>query len=84
MNFVFGFALNGSGGGEVGGFLERLDELGPAIGVAAIVNCVDADKDIKRTEDLGPGKCGIWTESPSPALSLGTSMAESVSAEPPN
>ena len=39
-----------------GDLLERPDELGPAIGIAGIVERVDADHEITCAEDLGPGE----------------------------
>ena len=43
-------------GREVGGRLEGLDELGTAIGVAAVVERVDADEHIARAPHLGDGQ----------------------------
>jgi hypothetical protein len=35
-------------GREVGQLLERFEILGPAVGIARIVDAVDADEDIER------------------------------------
>jgi hypothetical protein len=34
--------------------LERADEFGPAVGIAGVVERVDADEDVRRAEHLGP------------------------------
>ena len=49
-------ALDGGLGREVRHLLERLDVLGPAVGVAAVVEGVDADEDVVCFEHLGPGE----------------------------
>ena len=36
--------------------LEGGDELRPAIGIAAVVDCIDADKDVETANHLGPRK----------------------------
>ena len=49
--------LDGCCGGEVGSFFKGLYKFSPAVGVAAVVGCVDAYEDIKGAEHFGPGKC---------------------------
>lgn len=44
-----GGGLDAGFGAQVGDFLEGLDELGPAIGVAGVIDGVDADEDIEGT-----------------------------------
>ena len=43
-------------GGDGGEILKGQDELWTAVGVAAVVNCVDADKDVLGADDLGSGR----------------------------
>ena len=57
MDFVFGFALNCCGGGEIGHRLVRGYEFRPAVGVAAVVGCVYTYENIKCSEDFCPGQC---------------------------
>jgi len=42
--------------GQVGHGLESLDELGPAVRVAAVVKGVDTDEDVAGPKGLGPGQ----------------------------
>ena len=49
-------ALDSRLGREVGQLLERGDELGPAIGIARIIERVDADEQVARAGRLGPGQ----------------------------
>jgi hypothetical protein len=46
---------------EVGCLLESSDKFGPAVGIAAVIGGIDADKDIEYSQYLGPGK-GIAQE----------------------
>ena len=57
MNVVSAFSFDSGSGGDVGGFLKRGYKLGATVGIAAIVGLINADKDVKRTQDLSPGKC---------------------------
>ena len=43
-------------GGEVGHLLKSGDVFGAAIGVAGVVERVDAEEDVARAEDLDPGE----------------------------
>lgn len=52
---VFG-VFGGHLGGEVGEGLEGGDELGAAVGVAGVVECVDADEDVAGAGNLGEGE----------------------------
>ena len=47
-------ALDAGLGGEVRHPLEGVDVLGAAVGIAAVVERVDADEDVARAEHLGP------------------------------
>ena len=49
-------ALDARLGGEIGQPLEGLDELGPAIGIAGLVERVHADEDVLGAQRLGPGE----------------------------
>jgi hypothetical protein len=49
-------ALDAGAGGEVGELLEGGDELGAAVGVAGVVEGVDAEPDLARAEGLGPAE----------------------------
>jgi len=49
-------ALDCGCGGEVGCLLEGGDKFRPAVGIAAIIGGIDADKDIERAQNLGPGE----------------------------
>src|SRR5215213_7592310 len=48
--------LDAAARGEVGHVLERLDVLGTAIGIARVVERVDADEDVGGAEYLRPGE----------------------------
>ena len=50
------FTLNACTGGQIGKAFERLDKLRPAIGIARVIDCVDADKNLPRTQYLGPAQ----------------------------
>src|SRR5262249_29480886 len=50
-------ALDAGARRQAGEALEGGDELGAAIGIARIVERVDADDDVVRAEDLGPAEC---------------------------
>ena len=43
--------------GQIGELLERAQKLGPAVGIARVVDAVDADEDVERSQGLGPGEC---------------------------
>ena len=47
-------ALDAVAGAEVRDTLEGGDELGPAVGIAGVVERVDADHDVVRAEHFGP------------------------------
>ena len=84
-------------GGQVGHALEGLDVLGPAVGVAAVVERVDADEDVAGLQRLGPGQgereedrvAGGHVGDRDPVvqvlgpIAVGTAMS-AVRAEPPN
>ena len=42
--------------GQITHVLEGLNELGPAIGIAGIIESVDADEDVVGLEHFGPGE----------------------------
>ena len=48
-------AFDGGFGGEVGGVLETLDEVWSAVGVAGVVDGVDAEPDFGGAADFGQG-----------------------------
>jgi hypothetical protein len=54
-------ALDAGAGGEVGELLEGGDEFGAAVGVAGVVEGVDAEPDLARAEGLGPAE-GVGEE----------------------
>jgi hypothetical protein len=43
-------------GSEIGQLLEGLDEGGAAVGVAGVVDSVDANEDVVGADDFGPAK----------------------------
>jgi len=49
-------ALDAGLGGKVGETLERLDELGPAVGITRVIDRVDTAEDVLRAEHLGPAE----------------------------
>jgi hypothetical protein len=51
-----GTSLDADFGGEVRDPLERLDELGPAVRVPAVVLGVHPDEDVRRADDFDPGR----------------------------
>ena len=78
--------------------LERTKEFRPAVGIARVVDAIDADEDVKGAEGLGPGQGEAEEDgvprrdvsdrnavrpSTPPRRSLGTSTSE-VRALPPN
>ncbi len=50
-------AFDGGFGGDVGGVLETFDEVWSAVGVAGVVDCVDAEPDFGGAADFGQGGC---------------------------
>ena len=74
-------------GGDVGEPLERGDEFGPAVGIAGVVDRVDAAEDVARAEHFGPaqrerqhdgvarGHVGDRDAGCRPSVSSGTSMS---------
>ena len=50
-------ALHPGRGRQVGHALVGGDVLGPAVGIAGVVEGVDTDEDVARGQDLGPGEC---------------------------
>ena len=40
--------------GQIGELLERAKKLGPAVGIARVIDAIDADENVKRPEGLGP------------------------------
>lgn len=56
VNFDLGAAFDSGFGGEVGHGLEGFDEFGATVGVAGVVEGVDADDDGIGFEDFGPGE----------------------------
>lgn len=51
-----GASFHAGFGGEVSHTFKGLDELGPAIRVAGVVESVDTDKNVVRFQDFGPGE----------------------------
>src|SRR4051812_10233921 len=49
-------ALDAGAGAEIGDTLEGGDEFGSAVGVAGIIERIDADDDVARVERLGPAE----------------------------
>ena len=57
MNLEPACTLDPRAGRQVGECLERANELRPAIGIARIINAIDADPDVERPQRFGPGEC---------------------------
>jgi hypothetical protein len=54
MNREFLASLDARTGSQVGHRLKRLDELRPAVGIAAVIESVGAEEDVRRAEHFGP------------------------------
>ncbi len=54
---VSAFTLDCGCCGEVGGLLKGGYKLTAAVGIAAVVGCVDADEDVKDAQHFGTGEC---------------------------
>ncbi len=52
----FAEAFDADFGGEVGEAFEGVEEFGPAVGVAGVIDGVDADEDVEGVEGFGPGE----------------------------
>ena len=56
MDAKLALVFNGGFGGQVGQMAEGLDEFGPAIRIAAVIEGIDADEDVEGIEGFGPAQ----------------------------